>query len=174
MNNSKIFKMTLAAIFCAIIFLVTAFVPIKLPLFSQGYFNLGDCFILIAALSISGIWGGLAGGIGSALADLLLGFGIYAPATFFIKLLMGICAYYLFKALKGLNLKSDICLVLICAIAAELIMLVGYLLFETAIYGFPAAVANLLGNATQGICNIVCGTLLFTLIKKIGLFSKIL
>lgn len=54
----------------------------------NGFVNLGDCFVLLSGWLLGPWWGGAAGGIGSMLADLLLGYGHYAPGTLIIKGLM--------------------------------------------------------------------------------------
>ena len=75
----------LTAVMAAITCIATMVIQIPIPL---GYAHLGDAFILLTVLFIgrkSGIW---AGGIGSALADLLTGYAYWAIPTFIIKSLM--------------------------------------------------------------------------------------
>ena len=55
--------------------------------------------IYLAALLYGPIVGGFAGGVGSALADLYLGYPHYAPATLIVKA----CEGYIVGKLKGLN-----------------------------------------------------------------------
>ena len=174
MKKPNVYKLTISACFAAIIFIVTAFIPIKIPVFTQGYFNLGDCFIIIAAILLNGMWGGLAGAVGASVADLVLGYAMYAPATFFIKLTMGITAYYIYKGLIKLKLKSEIIATIISSVFAEIVMVVGYFLFEIVIYGIPTAVADIIGNVLQGTCTIIAVSIIFIFIKKSGFFSKLL
>ena len=173
MKKNNILKMTSAAVFAAVIFAVTAFVSIKLPLFSEGYFNLGDCFIIIAALSLGPLWGGLAGGIGAALADLMLGYVVYSPATFVIKFLMAVAAYYVFTGIKKTGLKYETAAAAAAAVVAELVMISGYFLFEMPMYGFAVAVADIAGNATQGVCNFIAGTVIYGVLSKTGVIRKL-
>ena len=71
-TQSTAFKITAAAIFAALVFVVTSQIPpIPIPA-TSGYFNLGETLIYIAALLFGPLVGAMAGGVGSALADVLL------------------------------------------------------------------------------------------------------
>jgi len=59
---------------------------------TKGYFNLGDSMVFFAALAFGWRAGAICGGIGSALADVLLGFGIFAPLTLTAKGVEGLVA----------------------------------------------------------------------------------
>lgn len=60
----------------------TLFVRVPVP--GGGYFNLGDTLIVFAGLYAGSRVGALAGGVGSALAD-LMGFPLFAPITLVAK-----------------------------------------------------------------------------------------
>lgn len=57
---------------------------------SSSYFNLGEVAIYTIALTFGAKAGGIAGGVGSALIDVILGYSIWAPFTFLIKGLEGL------------------------------------------------------------------------------------
>jgi len=57
---------------------------------STSYFNLGEVAIYTIALTFGGRAGAVAGGVGSALMDIILGYSIWAPFTFVIKGLEGL------------------------------------------------------------------------------------
>ncbi|MEE0866682.1 MAG: ECF transporter S component, partial [Clostridia bacterium] len=116
MNQTKVNKIVISAVFAALICVMTMFFPIKLP---NGYANLGDCFIILAGCAVGPIWGAGAAAIGASLADLLLGYGLYAPATFVIKALMGIAVGLIFSKLRNKNLFAA---ALVSAVCAEIIM----------------------------------------------------
>ena len=59
----------LAALGCA------ATMVLRIPSPTGGYLNLGDAVVLLGAYLLGPAWGALAGGIGPALADLLVGAG---------------------------------------------------------------------------------------------------
>ena len=56
---------------------------------TQGYIHLGDSMILLISVFFGAKYGMVAGGVGSAMADLLSGYGHWAPFTFIIKGVMG-------------------------------------------------------------------------------------
>jgi len=98
--NDKTKKIVLASMLAALVFIATIIIRIPMP--SIGYINLGDCFVLLCGWILGPIYGGLAAGLGSAIADLSAGYVSYAPVTFVIKGLMAVVAYYL-----GVKLSKD-------------------------------------------------------------------
>ena len=155
-------KIVIAALLAALTCVATMIIKIPSPL--KGYLNLGDCVVLFAGWMLNPIYGFLAAGLGSALADLFSGYGLYAPATFVIKGSMALVAYYVFKLLHKRigNLPSRI----IAGIAAEAIMILGYFLFEGFIYGFVPSVVNIPANGVQGIAGLVLGCILVKVFEK--------
>lgn len=86
-------KLTKISIFTALVFVAT--VIIRVPIAATGgYFNFGDSVIYVAALLFGPLVGGLAGGIGASIADIIGGYLIFAPGTFIIKLFEGIITGY--------------------------------------------------------------------------------
>lgn len=84
-------RLTLAALSIALVTLATFVIRIPNPA-TQGYINLGDGLLFTLALVFGWRIGGLAGGVGSALADALGGYFIWAPWTLVIKGIEGILA----------------------------------------------------------------------------------
>ncbi|MDR7435252.1 MAG: ECF transporter S component [Armatimonadota bacterium] len=77
-------ELTLTALLVALVAVATMAFRIPIPA-TQGYFNLGETMVYLSAL-LFGPWvGGVAGGIGSALADVLGGYTQFAPFTLVIK-----------------------------------------------------------------------------------------
>ena len=79
-------QMCVTAVLMALTCVATMVVQIPIPL---GYAHLGDSVILISAYFFGPVVGALAGGIGSALAD-LIGFPVFAPITLIVKGLEGL------------------------------------------------------------------------------------
>jgi len=73
---------SIIGIFAAFTCVLTFIVPITIPA-TQGYINLGDIGVMISGLLFGPIIGGIAGGFGSALADLFIA-PIYAIPTLII------------------------------------------------------------------------------------------
>ncbi|NCC54577.1 MAG: hypothetical protein EOM11_03720 [Erysipelotrichia bacterium] len=72
MKNKEIKKMVLCGFGMAVIFVLTAFVAI--PIGQFGYVNLGDSAVMLFASILNPALAFLVGGVGSAAADLFLGF----------------------------------------------------------------------------------------------------
>ncbi len=171
MKKNKLFKLCCAAVFAAVICILTFAFPVPLP--NKGYFNFGDCFIIVASLCLGPVWGGMAAGIGAGLADLILGYTYYAPATFVIKWIMAVACYFVFKALLKINQKLDIIGIILGAVVAEIIMVAGYFVFEIPLYGLGVAVADTIGNAVQGVIGALSGSVLFGVLYKTGAVKKL-
>jgi len=91
-------------IFTTMTFLSTSLFYISIVT-TNGYFNIGDTFVYLAALIGGPVVGGIAGGLGPALADIALGYGYFAPGTLVFKGAEGFVAGYLFYNTKNLHSK---------------------------------------------------------------------
>ena len=163
--NSHTRKIVMAALMAALICVATMIIKIPSPL--KGYLNLGDCVVLTAGWMLSPVYGFMAAGLGSALADVFSGYVVYAPATFIIKGCMALIAFYGFVFLKKKfgELSSRI----VSGIAAELMMILGYFVFEGFMYGFAPSAVNIPANGVQGIAGLILGIVL----TKVFVKSKI-
>lgn len=158
-NKTK--HITVAAMFAAMICVITVF-P-KVPVVAtNGYIHLGDGLCLVAAWLLGPVFGGLASGIGSALADAIGGYGIYIPATFVIKTVSYFAAGIIFKHLKMHRNPAYI----ISAFIAEFIMVCGYFIFEWLITGnkLTAALSAVPPNVIQGVAGIAIGIVITQLV----------
>lgn len=161
--NESTKKIVMTALFSALTCVATLIIKIPSPL--KGYLNLGDCIVLLAGWMLSPVYGFIAAGLGSALADLFSGYVIYAPATFLIKGLMAIIAFFLFRLLcrKIGNVSSRI----VSGVCAEIIMILGYFVFEGFLYGFAPSLVNIPANGLQGIAGIIIGVLLIKIFERL-------
>jgi uncharacterized membrane protein len=78
------FNLAVAAVFTALVCVVTVIFSIYVPA-TEGFFNIGESMVFLSALLFGPFVGAFAGGVGSMLADLFLGYPHYAPATLLIK-----------------------------------------------------------------------------------------
>jgi uncharacterized membrane protein len=129
-----------AAVFAALVFVVTSQIPpIPIPA-TSGYFNIGETTIYISALVFGPLVGALAGGIGSSLSDIYLGYALFAPGTLFIKgvegLIVGFLNIKLQKYISNLTVSASI-----SVIVGGLEMVAGYFLYERFVIGYPFALA---------------------------------
>lgn len=142
MKQTKLRTLILAAMFAALTCVATMIIHIPSPI--GGYFNLGDCMVLLSAFVLGPVWGTAAGGIGSALADVICGYFIYAPGTLVIKALMALAAALIFRAFakNGSRFGKTFSGSLLGSVAAEIIMVVGYFLYELPLFGYAPSLES--------------------------------
>ena len=172
-KNDSTRKMVLAALFAALTFVATL-IHIHVPGMQTGYVNLGDCLVIISSLLLGPVYGAVAGGIGSALTDLVHGYVIYVPATFVIKTVMGLVVFYVHKGLAKKGNEHTAIPVAAGGILAELLMIGGYFLYEGLfIVGFAGAALGIFGNCIQGIFGVVGAVILLKVLKKTKIMDMI-
>lgn len=155
MKHEQIKRLVLTALFMALTCVATMAIQISIPA-TGGYVNIGDCFVLLSAVVLGPVYGAVAGGVGPALADIITGHAVYAPATLIIKALMAVITGLIFRAMKK-HVNTYVSQ-LVGSVAAELWMILGYFIFEwlfLADGGLVAAAAAIPGNLIQGAVGIV-------------------
>ena len=147
--------MAVSALGMALVCLLTMVVHIPLP--AEGYAHLGNFPIFLFAAFFGPFTGFLAGGVGSAMADILSGFGHWALPTLIIKGMMGV--------LIGLIAKNKQCTIKMGSARTFLACFAGLI---EMIVGYTIAGAIMSGNIITGIAAIpgyigegVLGILLF-------------
>ncbi len=157
-------RLTTAGVLAAAIVLLTTLVSIPMP-GGFGYINLGDVGVLLAGMLLGGGWGALCAGAASALSDVLLGYTVYAPATFVIKGLVALVAGLLFaKTQKKIRFAA--------LYPAALIVPAGYFLYELLLYGPASAIPNILFNTLQCLIGAVVATILGLMLLKTKIFAQ--
>jgi uncharacterized membrane protein len=149
-SNKKLLSIIYTAMAIAMVTLAT--MVIRIPTL-KGYVNFGDILIFTTASLIGRRTGFIAGGVGSAIADILSGYAIYAPGTFIIKGIEGfICGSLVRKNEEGrINLPSLIISTLVSAVW----LVFGYFMYEYLIFGIAAALPSIPGNIIQGTVSAV-------------------
>ncbi len=164
MADNKVKKLTTTALFMALTCIATMIIKLPTP-GTGGYVHLGDAFVILSGILLGPVYGAVAGGIGSALADLLGGYFIYVPITLIVKALMaagvGLIYHKLTKKLHNPVIKS-----VLCGVYATILVAGGYLFFESFMYG-SAALASVPANIGQGISGLVISTILLPILQKI-------
>ena len=152
-------EVALTAVMTAATAVVTMVISIPFPL-TRGYFNLGDAMVMLAGLLFGASVGGVAGGVGSAISDVLLGYGYFAPLTLLIKGTEGFLT-----GLIGNNRRFS--LKIVGVVAGAIAMLVGYFSVETPLYGVGAAFAELVTiNSIQVLSGAIISLTLTKVILK--------
>lgn len=157
-KNITIQDMVLTALAMALIFVATLF--IKIPNAIDGYFNLGDGFILLFAGFLSPGLSFLAGGLGSALADVAGGYAYYFLPTLLIK---GLEAWLVSWLIRKYGEKVRIPAYL----AGCVIMVVGYFLAKWYLKGNAVvAAAGIPENILQSAVGLVIAVVAYPLVKR--------
>lgn len=159
-NQTKLWVMT--ALFAALACVATMVLVVPSP--SGGYMNLGDTAVLLGAYLLGPAFGAVAAGVGSALADVLLGAAAYAPATLVIKAIMAVLAGLLYRSLG--EKRGG---VLLCTVVGEIPMVAGYWLYDGFLmHSLAGAAVGIPSNLVQAAFGIVVSTLLLFALKKSG------
>ena len=110
--------------------------------------------------------------MGAALTDLSSAYAVYAPGTLVIKALMVTVAIGSFRLLARLRV-SNFWARLISGICAEVVMVVGYLVYEAFFLSLGAgALLNIPFNAIQGAVCVTAAVLCHQLLRRTGFFGK--
>ena len=141
----------------------------KIPI-ALGYVHLGDCFVLLSAFILGPIWGTVAAGVGSAMADVFGGYAIYAPVTLVIKALTAYLAWLIrhgaFKTFKK-HFPAE----LLGGIVGALVVPLGYFLFETILYTAAGAIVNVPWNLLQGGVGVALSVIVMRALIPIKIFD---
>ena len=95
---------------------------------------------------------------------------IYAPATFAIKGLMALVAFATFRLWSKRigKLPSR----LLGGVLAEIVMVMGYFVFEGFMYGFIPSAVNIPTNAAQGVAGLLLGIVLVKVFERFEISFK--
>jgi len=93
-KHSSPFTIAATAIFTSFVCVATIIFSIYVPS-TEGFFNIGESMVFLSALLFGPYIGAFSGGVGSMLADLILGYPHYAPATLLIKACEGFVVGFL-------------------------------------------------------------------------------
>ena len=148
----------------AIIYVFTAYIHVPSH---TGYTHVGDGFLYLAASLLPAPFAAAAGAIGAGLADLLSGYGIWAPGTVIIKVLT---AFYFTSRREKLVNKRNVLGIL----PALLLCVGGYYLYEALITGnFTAPALGIPGYLTQVALSSVVYLALGSALDRAGIKKKL-
>lgn len=162
--NNNLKKLILAALFAALSCVATMSIRIPTP-GTGGYIHPGDAIVILSGVILGPVWGFFAGGIGSALSDLIGGYFVYVPITFVIKGLVALVAGHLYQKI-GKTQKSRYVAVVLGGVADIILVAGGYFVCEYFIYGAGAA-DSIPANIIQGIGGLVISCILYPILISI-------
>ncbi len=148
----------------ALVFVITRYFQVPIPQ-TKGYFNLGEAGIYMAAVLFGPRVAALAGGIGSALADLTSGYQQFAVFTLIIKGLEGLIVGLIALASRRPSLGPwgpPALIRFVGMLIGGLVMVSGYFGYFVAEafllkLGVPAALVEVPANAVQVAAGVVVG-----------------
>ena len=161
-KNTRLLCM--AAIFTALVFVVTAYLHIPT---NNGYIHVGDGLIYLAACMLPWPYAMAVGACGALLADCLTGFAIWAPGSVIIKALIALL--FTSKNNKLLCMHNHIAL-----FPAAVINVGGYYLYESALYGnWIAPLTGIPASLTQSVTSSILFIVLGITFDKTNLKNKL-
>jgi len=154
-------SVALLGVLTALTTAVTMAIAIPFPP-TRGYFNLGEAVVFFTALSFGWKAGGICGGIGSAAADILLGYGVFAVITLIAKGTEGLVCGAISRAGNGRRWA------MVLGIAAGgACMITGYFLGEWVYLGLGPAILELFTvNIAQAAIGGSIGLALFYAVSR--------
>lgn len=160
MQNKQIYRIVCTALGMALVFIATMF--IKIPNALDGYFNLGDGFILLFASFLNPFESFLIGGLGSGLADVAGGYAYYFIFTLIIKGLEGVVVSLIMSNYKNKTAQIG------SYTLGSIIMVFGYFIAKYILkQSWAMALAEVLPNVLQGIAGIVIAIIAYPVVKNI-------
>ena len=165
-TNSTTKKMVYAALFTALCCVATLSIRIPIP-GTTGFIHPGDAFVILSGVMLGPIYGGLAAGIGSALANLIGGHIMYMPATFVIKGLIALLAGLVYQRMRNGTIQTRYFAVGIGGIIDMILVAGGYFLYEIMFVGVATAALGIPWNLVQGVSGLVLALLLYPVLRAI-------
>lgn len=191
-RNEHLLRITLTGLTAALAYVVFTFLQIKIPLPSgdQTSIHLGNAVVVLGALLLGGVWGGLGGALGLTIGDLFdPRYIVSAPKTFLMKLLIGlivgVVAHKIGKISKAEDPRRVFLFSLLAAVAGLVFNfifdpIVGYY-YKLLILGKPAAELTLgwkfLSTGINSAVSVVASTALYAVLRpalsKAGLLPPV-
>ena len=140
--------------------------------FTQGYVNLSDGIIFIAIGLLDKKHSVAAASLGSMMGDILGGFPVWAPWTFFIKGIMALITVMVIEAFahKHLTGKAKTAVRVLAMICGGLFMVFGYFVAEGVMYGsWVVAALGVPWNIGQFSVGIILALVILSALNKVGI-----
>ena len=153
---SMAYMVAAAAVMTAVVTVFTAAVQIRNPA-SGGYFNLSDVAVIFTALAFGPKVALVAGGLGAAISDLLLGYAQFAPLSLIAHGGEGFIAGWIAQRMWNWGIPAWL--------AGVVWMMAAYFVGELLILGSAEAIADLVGtNWIQALAGLL-GIALFYAVR---------
>ena len=163
MTKDKTLVLVRAGLMAALCCIATMVIKIPTP-GTGGYIHLGDAFVVLSGIILGPVYGALAAGIGSALADLFSGYVAYAPITMLIKGIIAFVVGLIYHRLKD-KISNDLIRCILGGLFATAFVAAGYLAYEILIYG-KGAILSVPANLIQGASGLIISSVLLPTMKR--------
>ena len=168
-TSTAAFKVASIAVLSAITAIFT--IAVRIPIApTRGYINLGDVAIFFAAFIFGPVTAFIAGGLGTAIADVVGGFGQWAPISFVVHGLQGFVIGLVYNLLlkKEETAGSGNFLIqgLFTFLSGAAVMVSGYFAAGVFMVGAGAAAVEIPGNIFQNIAGVIGGIALTAAVRK--------
>jgi len=142
----------------AIVFVLTRVIQVPTPV--VGYIHLGDLGVFFSAFAFGPVVGAVAGGLGTALADLTSPYAQWAVFSLLIHGAQGWAAGWLATRLPGARG------LVAAGLAGIAIVVAGYLLAGTILVGLGAALTEIPLNLVQATTGAVVSAPLYAAVRQ--------
>jgi uncharacterized membrane protein len=163
-KSNYLHQTVLTALFIALVTIATMI--IKVPtIATQGFINVGDAMVFIGAMLGGPKRGMIAGGIGSALADILSGYAAWAPWTLVIKAIEGLIVG-LFASTNYREKNKFGFVEIAVLIVSALWMVFGYYVAGGIMKGFAVSVMEIPANFIQASGSLIIAIPVLLALRK--------
>lgn len=171
-KNSTTKSLCMKSLFIALVAVATMLIQIPVSA-TQGYIHLGDSIILLVSVFFGWKYGMIAGGVGSAMADVLLGYAHWAPFTFVIKAIMGLIigklAHFEGDSTPFFTFRN-----ITASVAGIVWMVFGYFIGGAILKSsFSVALLSVPENIIQGVGGMIIYFVIGYAFKKIKIYKYI-
>ena len=193
-ENDKLYKIVLTGLMAALCYVCFTFLKIPIPTMGGDFvaLHVGNAFCVLAALLLGGVYGGLAGSLGMAVADLMdPAYVTSAPKTFILKFCIGLIAGFIAHRIAHITEDHDGKYIFKWTLIASAVSLgfnviadpvEGYF-YKNLILGIPEPAAKIMTTWAAGVTllNAVAGTVVVVavymalrpILRKTGIFFHI-
>ena len=174
MQKADFKKMVVAALVAALSCVSAIVLHIHVPIPGiNGCMHLGDALAILSGMVLGPMYGGLAAGVGMAMADFLTGHVVYVLPTLVLQFFVAFFAGLLYRVLAK-NGKAVWLAVLLAGLVDALLVVGGYFAFECLFYNFAGALAGVPANLVRGVAGIVLSLLFYPALSAIPEVRRLL
>ncbi|MGO3732236.1 MAG: ECF transporter S component [Vagococcus sp.] len=151
-------RLPLLAVLTALTVVLAIVFIIPVPM-TKGYVNFLEVGIYTTAMLLGGPAGAVIGAVSGGMLDLILGYPQWMPFSIVIH---GVQGYVAGKWAIGATIKKRS----VYLVIASIVMMIGYSLATTFLYGKPAGIVSLSENLIQNGFGVPMALLVTTVLEK--------